>query len=66
MRQYVIQAARRRRALKRGGMEILVTLDESMDLPVSSDQELLAEKIESLVLSKDLKALRVSDGSASA
>jgi RNA polymerase sigma factor (TIGR02999 family) len=42
MRQYVIQAARRRRALKRGGMEIFVTLDESMDFPVSSDQELLA------------------------
>lgn len=41
MRHYVIQAARRRRARKRGGLEIVVTLDESMNLPVSSDQELL-------------------------
>jgi len=41
MRHYVVEAARRRGALKRGG-GVLVTLDESMDLPVSSDREFLA------------------------
>ena len=41
MRHYVVEAARRRGALKRGG-GMMVTLDESMDLPISSDREFLA------------------------
>ena len=41
MRHYVVEAARRRGALKRGG-GMLVTLDESMDLPISSDGEFVA------------------------
>ncbi len=41
IRHYVIEAARRRGALKRGGA-MLVTLDNSMDLPVSSDRAFLA------------------------
>jgi len=41
MRHYVVESARRRGALKRGG-GMLITLNESMDLPVSSDREFLA------------------------
>jgi len=41
MRHYVVEAARRRGALKRDD-GIRVTLDESMDLPISCDQEFLA------------------------
>ena len=41
MRHYLIEAARRRGALKRrGGMQ--VTLNDSMDFPVSTDRELIA------------------------
>jgi RNA polymerase sigma factor (TIGR02999 family) len=41
MRQIVRDAARRRIAGKRGGGSLFVTLDDSMDLPVSSDHDLL-------------------------
>jgi len=44
MRQFVTQAARRRCASKRGGggAASLITLDESVDLPVACDRDLLA------------------------
>jgi RNA polymerase sigma factor (TIGR02999 family) len=44
MRFYLVQAARRRTASKRGGPDaaVFVTLDESMKLPVSCDRDLLA------------------------
>jgi RNA polymerase sigma factor (TIGR02999 family) len=44
MRQYVTEAARRRCAIKRGGQgeAIFVALDESLDLPVSRDKDLIA------------------------
>ena len=41
MRQYVTDAARRRFASKRGGSAAFITLDESMDLPVTDDRDLL-------------------------
>jgi RNA polymerase sigma-70 factor (ECF subfamily) len=41
MRQIVRDAARRRIADKRGGGSVFVTLDESIDVPVSSNQDLL-------------------------
>lgn len=43
MRQVLVEAARRRKAYKRGGgSALLVTFDESMHVPVACDQELLA------------------------
>lgn len=42
MRQVLIEAARRRNANKRGGASVAVTFDESVDLPPSYDQHLLA------------------------
>ena len=44
MRQYVTEAARRRCAAKRGGPgeAAFVTLDGALDLPVTSDRDLLA------------------------
>jgi RNA polymerase sigma factor (TIGR02999 family) len=43
MRQVLIEAARRRRAAKRGGQEaIFVTFDESMDHAASTASDLLA------------------------
>ena len=43
MRQFVIEAARRRSASKRGGAAgIFVTLDDSLEVPVSRDRDLLA------------------------
>jgi RNA polymerase sigma factor (TIGR02999 family) len=41
MRQVVRDAARRRRANKRGGGAILVTLDDSVDLLVSTEEDFL-------------------------
>jgi RNA polymerase sigma factor (TIGR02999 family) len=41
MRQIVMDAARRRRAGKRGGGGVFITLDDSIDLPASSNDELL-------------------------
>jgi RNA polymerase sigma factor (TIGR02999 family) len=42
MRQVLVEAARRRKALKRGGGEIFVTLDDALDGTVSGSEELLA------------------------
>jgi RNA polymerase sigma factor (TIGR02999 family) len=43
MRQVLIEAARRRQAQKRGGKAaVFVTFDDSVDLPVSTEDELLA------------------------
>lgn len=42
MRRYVVEAARRRRSLKRGGHGFFVTWDDSLDLPVSGDREVVA------------------------
>jgi RNA polymerase sigma factor (TIGR02999 family) len=42
MRQVLIEAARRRRAEKRGGGYVFVTLDESIDASVTSPEDVLA------------------------
>jgi len=42
MRQVLIEAARRRKAHKRGGAQALVTFDESLDASVTRSDELLA------------------------
>jgi RNA polymerase sigma factor (TIGR02999 family) len=42
MRQVLVDAARRRNALKHGGGLTLVAFDEALDTPVSSDEQLLA------------------------
>jgi len=42
MRQVLIEAARRRKALKRGGDVRVITLDEGLDASVSTSDELLA------------------------
>jgi RNA polymerase sigma factor (TIGR02999 family) len=41
MRQVLVEAARKRRALKRGGHEVFVTLDESLDGAAAGSEELL-------------------------
>lgn len=41
MRQVLIEAARRRNADKRGGTEMTVTFDESVDTPASCGEDLL-------------------------
>jgi RNA polymerase sigma factor (TIGR02999 family) len=41
MRQVLVEAARRHRALKRGGAYALVTLDESLDAALTSSEDLL-------------------------
>jgi RNA polymerase sigma factor (TIGR02999 family) len=42
MRQVLIEAARRRNAEKRGGKDaVFVTFDDSLETPISSDEELL-------------------------
>jgi len=42
MRQVLVEAARRRAAVKRGGGHIAVTFDDAIDTPVRSSEELLA------------------------
>jgi RNA polymerase sigma factor (TIGR02999 family) len=42
MRQVLVEAARRRKAQKRGGGVALVTFDESLDAPVGEADEVLA------------------------
>ena len=42
MRQVLVEAARRRKALKRGGDRTFVTLDESLDGGPTRDEDLLA------------------------
>jgi RNA polymerase sigma factor (TIGR02999 family) len=42
MRQILIEAARRRRAGKRGGSEVVVTFDDTLDRVASTGRELLA------------------------
>jgi RNA polymerase sigma factor (TIGR02999 family) len=42
MRQVLIEAARRRKAQKRGGAQTMVTFDESLDASVASSEEVLA------------------------
>jgi RNA polymerase sigma factor (TIGR02999 family) len=42
MRQVLIEAARRRQALKRGGGELFVTMDEGIDSAASGCEEVLA------------------------
>jgi RNA polymerase sigma factor (TIGR02999 family) len=42
MRQVLIEAARRRKAQKRGGAHVMVTFDESLDSKLASSDDLLA------------------------
>jgi RNA polymerase sigma factor (TIGR02999 family) len=42
MRQVLVEAARRRQALKRGGSDVFVTFDEAIDAAVTRSEELLA------------------------
>jgi RNA polymerase sigma factor (TIGR02999 family) len=42
MRQVLIEAARRRKAQKRGGAQVMVTFDESLDSKLASSDDLLA------------------------
>jgi RNA polymerase sigma factor (TIGR02999 family) len=42
MRQVLIEAARRRKAQKRGGAQVMVTFDESIDSKLASSDDVLA------------------------